>query len=325
MRNIMNINKYLVSITLILCMSMQSYAQESTKNPLIVKMKYLLINNKIPYILVKTKTKIEKRVTNAPGVKLKIYLDKDVQDSMIANVTTDKFGESVITVPYTFKDAWSRSDEHKFIATTEDTKDYNATNTELDIQKAHIYIDTADDKNIKVVVKKLKGTEEVPVKDVEVKIGVKRSGGDMPVNDENSFNTDSSGTITTTFKRENLVGDTLGNLVLVARTEDNETFGNLRIEKTAHWGVKMVDDNSNYLKRSLYARRLNSPLWLMIVAYGILAIVWGVLLYLVFLIYHMYQEGMEKHKGTHPLLMDDFKSSGVFNKQTDIEHMLKNK
>jgi hypothetical protein len=81
------------------------------------------------------------------------------------------------------------------------------------------------------------------------------------------------------FKLLNLPGDSLGNLVLIAKVEDNDNYGNLTTEKTVPWG-KEARYQAPFNQRSLFARRGWSPLWLEWMAYSIIAAVWFVLLYL---------------------------------------------
>ncbi len=323
MKKILNTTRSLAFLLVALVASLHSFAQdEPAKKPLIVKINYLLVNNKVPYISVKVRTKIDKKVVNVKGLEVRLLLDKDSAGCEIGKVVTNYFGEGVLPLPASLKDPWSTGDAHKFIADTKESKEYDASNNELPITKARIYIDTADDKNVKVTVKELKGAEEVPVKGVEVKIGLKRLGADIGINEESAFTTDSTGSVTTEYKRLGIPGDSLGYVVLVAKTEDNETYGNLRIEKKAPWGTKFVFDNSYFNERSLYARRLESPLWLMFVAYTILATVWGILFYLVYIIVTVYKDG-RVDESQHPLIMGGNFKDKSYNKQTDIDDLLK--
>ena len=60
----------------------------------------------------------------------------------------------------------------------------------------------------------------VPANGVELKIAVKRSIGNLPIGDEESYTTDSTGSVTAEFKRDSLLGNNKGNFILVARTEE---------------------------------------------------------------------------------------------------------
>jgi hypothetical protein len=121
----------------------------------------------------------------------------------------------------------------------------------------------------------------MPVKGVDLSIAVKRMGGNLNVNETQTFTTDSLGAVTAEFKRDSLPGEaTTGKLILIATVADNETYGNLTAEISAVWGNKF-NYNSNFDRRTLFARRGYSPLWLELMAYGIIIAVWGVIFYLI--------------------------------------------
>ena len=68
--------------------------------------------------------------------------------------------------------------------------------------------------------------------------------------------------------------------MIVAKVEDNDIYGNLSSEKTVPWGVA-TNFISQYDRRTLFARRGHSPIWLEMLAYSIIVGVWGVLIYLI--------------------------------------------
>jgi len=74
-------------------------------------------------------------------------------------------------------------------------------------------------------------------------------------------------------------GDEKGNLVLVARVEDNDVYGNLVVEKPVSWGVKAKVEQ-NFWHRSLWSTGGRAPIWLLTIAFAIIIGVWGTLIYL---------------------------------------------
>ena len=72
-----------------------------------------------------------------------------------------------------------------------------------------------------------------------------------------------------------------GDIVLVARVDNNELFGNLLVKKVVPWGKPTVANDTFFTKRSLWATRDKAPIWLIVMAYSIIAAVWAVLIYLV--------------------------------------------
>ena len=136
----------------------------------------------------------------------------------------------------------------------------------------------------------LKDTAWVPVKGVELKVAVKRMDGDLNISETQSYTTDSTGAISAEFKRDSLPGDINSSLILVAKVEDNDQYGNLSVEKTVRWGSKFKYE-TNFYNRTLFARRGQSPMWLELMAYSIILAVWGVLIYLIIQLYKIKKIG----------------------------------
>jgi hypothetical protein len=107
-------------------------------------------------------------------------------------------------------------------------------------------------------------------------------GGILPAGDEETYTTDSTGSVTAEFKKDSLPGDEKGNIVLAAKVEDNDLFGNLLVEKKAPWGIATKPDKNFFDQRTLWSTRFRTPIWLLFMAYSIVIGVWGTIIFLVF-------------------------------------------
>jgi hypothetical protein len=273
-------------------------AQEAAKSPLVVAISYYTLDNKVPYLLVNAKSKVDGKFQPVKGAEIKLYLDKDSTGQglgLIGKLVTNEKGKAGTNIPPSLEKIWKASVNHTFIAVTDKTKKYDETNTELSIAKARITVDTADDKNVVATFAEFKGSDWVPVKGVEVKIGIKRLGGDLQIGEEQTYTTDSLGHVKGEFKKIGMPGDEAGNIILVAKVEDNDQFGNLRIEKSIPWGKKFVS-NKDFFHRALWGSQFHSPIWLVVMAYSIIIAVWGTLLYLIFLILKIKKLGRAEEK-----------------------------
>ena len=261
------------------------FAQKETKTDILVSYRYFVKNNTLPYLLVQTKIKADNKLQVLPGVVLKLFLDQSIPENLIAKVRTDEKGIAKAALPVSLKTIWDSSATHKFLAVVEATSLEEETSTELEITKAKIVLDTVTEEGIRKVTAQVLGLENgewTPVKDLEVKIGVRRLGGDIKIGEEENYTTDSLGQLTAEFKIDSLpADDKKGNIVLIAKTEDNDRFGNLFQEKTVPWGA-YFERQTNFNQRSLWATRDKTPIWLLLMAYSIVAAVWGVILYLIF-------------------------------------------
>lgn len=272
-------------IVLLSLLQTSSFSQEAAKHTLILTPAYYMSDNKMVYITVNSKTKVEKKFQSVSAITVNLYLDSNSAATLIAKVTTDEKGMAKAIIPPSFKQAWESSEKHKFIAVAEAQKPYDEATGEIEITKSKIVIDTLNEDGKRSVVVKilaLDGKDWKPVKDIEMKVGVSRLASMLLVGEEATYTTDSTGQVVAEFKRDKLPGDEKGNLVLMARVEDNDTYGNLAVGKAVPWGVPTSYVNPFITQRTLWSARFHTPYWLMIVAYSVIVAVWGVIIYLVF-------------------------------------------
>ena len=270
-----------LSLAGIICVAQDSINTE--KKELQLNVSYYQPQNNIPYVLVTTKTKVDRKFIGVKDLKVSVYLNDLTDSNLIQSFQSNATGEERIYIPTSFKEVWDAASSFTFIAVAAANKEFDETKGEAQVTKAKIEIDTNrtdETKNVIVNVKQLQNGEWVPAKGVDLKIAVKRSLGNLPIGDEETYTTDSTGSVTGEFKRDSLLGDHKGNFILIARTEDNENFGNLFAEKNVNWGVTPVIDNS-FDQRSLWATRNKTPIWLLGLAVSIIAGVWGTLIYLI--------------------------------------------
>lgn len=256
-----------------------SFCQDSAKTSLILNLGYYNDNNQMQYLKAVTKTKVNGKFKQVGGIPVSFYISSESPSNLLGKSITNDKGQASLLIPPSARDEWNKSPKQSFLAISDSSKLFDATKTSIDLTKSKIKIDTAEDKKIVATLYELKDTLWVPVKGVDMKLEVKRLDGDLNVNETPTYTTDSLGMASADFKLLNLPGDSLGNLILIAKVEDNDMYGNLTTEKTVPWG-KETRYRAKFNQRSLFARRGWSPLWLEWMAYSIIAGVWLVLLYL---------------------------------------------
>jgi hypothetical protein len=279
-----NIKISILLLAVFLAGTINVWAQDSTKKERVVNIGYYMINNKMVYLLVNTKTKIDKKFQPVKNSMVSLYLDSVGENNFIAKVTTNEAGIAKAFLPPGLKTTWESTASHKLLAVAEANKEFEETEGEASITKTKLSIDTASDgetKTVTVTVLTLQGDEWVPAKDVEMRIGISRMGGILSAGDEETYTTDSSGMAIAEFKKDSLPGDEKGNIVLAAKVEENDLYGNLMLEKTVPWGVSFTPDNKFFNQRTLWSTSNRTPPWLLFMAYTIIVIIWGTILYLV--------------------------------------------
>ena len=252
-----------------------------------VNLRYFIDNNSIQYLLVQTRIKIGNKFQPLPKQVVKVFLDSSSPENLVAKTYTDENGKAKMIIPAALKDKWNNSPKHNFIGVLEATSPEDERTTTLETTKAKILIDTSNTDGIRSVNVKVmffENNDWVPASDVEMKVGVARLASILSAGDEETYTTDSTGIAIAEFKKDSLPGDQQGNIVLVAKVEDNELYGNLLVEKTVPWGTVVKRDTGFFDQRTLWSTRFRTPAWLLFMAYSIVISVWGTLIYLVFLL-----------------------------------------
>ena len=264
------------------CITRISAQADSIPTKELVRLRYFNDKNVRQYLVLENSLKKGTEVSPLAGKIFELYLDSIQRDNLIGNVTTDKNGRVKSFIPPSLKSAWDANSVHTFIV-ARPGEDEGIT--ELEITKSKMQIDTTSEdstRNIIVQVSKYENGEWMPANEVEMKIGIQRLGGVLTAGDEETYTTDSTGTISIEVSKKNIPGDTKGNIVLVAKTEDNDMYGNVSVEKVVPWGVAVNPDPGFFEQRTLWSTRFRTPYWLLMMAYSIIIVVWGTILYLVF-------------------------------------------
>jgi hypothetical protein len=115
-----------------------------------------------------------------------------------------------------------------------------------------------------------------PVKDVSVNFYIKRNVGLLPIG--TLKNTNEEGEAIVNFPKT-IPGDANGNVVVIARLDDDETITD---QKSVAWGTKLVYKES-VEQKALWAS--NAPTYLIILSNAIIAGIWGTMGYILFLLF----------------------------------------
>jgi len=249
------------------------------KNNLILGLTYCNNNNLLQYLRANTKAKINGKFQQVAGIHLSFYITAEDPANLLGKAVSNDKGIAILFIPPSAKSTWNKSPKQSFLVVSDSSKVYDGVHSNFDLTKSRIQIDTLPDRKIIATFSELRDSGWMPVKGVDMKVTVKRLGGDLNVNETPTYTTDSLGLASADFKLDKMPGDSIGNLVIIAEVDDNDIYGNLTTEKSVPWG-----ESSKYVsafnQRSLFARRGWSPLWLEWMAYSIIAAVWLVLLYL---------------------------------------------
>ncbi len=289
--------KFIIIILILFGTSVSSInAQDSVASKTQLSVSYFLPVNKVPYLEVNTKRKVGRKFEPVKDINANVYFNEAEAANLLGKVITDVDGKGRIAFPPSFKNVWDSLSEFKFIALSDSSKEKEPLSADVTIKKAILTIDTTSNDGARTVTAQLKektGNDWIAVKDIDMKLGIKRLLGNLSVGDKETYTSDSSGISSAEFTKDSIPGDQKGNIILVAEVDDNDTYGNLLTEKTVDWGTAVKPSKNFFDQRTLWSTRFRTPPWLLFVAYSIIIGVWGTIIYLVFQILKIKKLGTE--------------------------------
>jgi hypothetical protein len=190
-------------------------------------------------------TKNDKHIIGSDA-HIYFYLQNSSGQQLLQSVCTDKKGMANIDLP---KDMPMDAEYHfTIIAKIEKDSLYEdveekITNSEVNLS---LQLKAGDSINYaRAIVTSIGNEGPKPIKDVEVKFYVQRTFGILPVKEENMATTDEHGQAILVFPKD-IPGDTAGNVVVIARIEDNDAYGNVESNATAQWGTVLAVDKNPF-------------------------------------------------------------------------------
>ncbi len=202
---------------------------------------------------------------------------------LISKAYINREGEGEFEFPDNFNKVTSGMHEFTFIAKLESDSLYQDVEKEVTVSDAKLTIEYNGKDSIKTATACLvewKGKEYVPVKEGELKLCIKRAFNFLPFG-PNAPSTDENGNVSGELPLD-VPGNANGTLTIAARLEDHETFGTLEITKDVPWNI-LPKVNKEH-GRTLWSQGDNAPLLLVISSLVIITVIWGTIIYLIYLL-----------------------------------------
>jgi len=212
----------------------------------------------------------------------------------LGKVITDEEGNAVLTVPLVNIPA-DKEGLINYSVKFDGTSKYGASEASFTAKPAKIKLSFSIQDSLRYVkvdvVQKNEKLEEVPVPKETVILYVPRLFSLLKIGE---VTLDENGSGTLEFPND-IIGDTLGNLNLLARIEENERFGFVQGQYQINWGVP-----KQYYKAEVPSRELwtpIAPLWMIITLIIMLAGVWA---HYVYAVYELVMIRFHAKKNTPP-------------------------
>ena len=214
--------------------------------------------------------KLNGTVIKLRQLKITFLQVADDAEKELGFVITDGFGKAILNIK---ADSLKPDKEGKlnFKAEYAGNKQMDPADAELSIKRARLEITPVKDDSVLSVNVKLVdiGTgKEIAVPETVLGIFVHRSFKPLKIAEGT---TDENGEATIEVPN-NLPGDAKGNIILLAKLDENETYGSLESAVEQKWGIP-VSDKLNELPRALWSA--HPPYWMMITFIVMMSTVWG--------------------------------------------------
>jgi hypothetical protein len=238
----------------------------------------------------------ERKFVPVPDVSVSFYTLKDKEQLLLGKSPSDESGKASFTLP---KDIPLDPDGTlNLIAKIENNTNYSDAEESLHYKSANLVLNLnpADTgKMVTAMVTEMAGDRTLkPIKNVVIKFYVQRLFGDMPAADENTSTTNEKGEATFNYPKK-VPGGAEGTLIVTAKIEDNDQYGNVESRMPAPWGAVVAPEKDPF-PRALWAP--NAPPQIIIVLCVLFGGVWSIYGYIIYTLRKMKKEGAgAEHNG----------------------------
>ncbi len=211
-----------------------------------------------------------KNLANAPVMFYAVEKDGDTK---IGESKTDMHGVAVLKIPARNKYARNEEQLLDLKASYNGNDKFEPSEGEFSLKPAKLVVSFYEEDSVRYV--KVVGTQfnadgtETSIGETDVIIGVPKMLSMLTIE---QISLDADGIGTAEFPKD-IIGDSLGNLTVVASIEENDIFGNVKGSATNTWGLQKHLISPDRPTRELWTPI--APLWMIITLIIMLTGVWG--------------------------------------------------
>ncbi len=201
-----------------------------------------------------------KKFFPAQNAEVSFYVQNDKEEKLISKTETGVDGKASVDLP---KDlALNAEMKYTIIAKIENSKTLEDAEDQGSIKDANLTLTAKQGDTTRTVTVKAteigKDGKEKPIADVTINFYVERMFGTMLAGEDHAITTDENGEGTFSLPRD-VKGDTEGNITVVARIDDNDTYGTVESKLGAKFGIPLEVDKDPF-PRALWEPRAPAPL-----------------------------------------------------------------
>ena len=275
--------KWIIPLTTLTVLFSTASFSQSTKNKLKIRMSLEYYDNSDNSRTLNATLYVVKDRQRVPVANEKVYFYVgDISDNnILVSIITDANGLSQYVFPEDYKFPIDEERKVSFTAQFNGNKSFAKKSAKIDVKEIFMELFLSEINSAKTV--SVRGyeigndNEMVPIEDADVLFYVPRFFNDQIIGEGEFI----EGKSQIEFP-ENIAGDTIGNISIIARIEDHDLYGNVE-RKVANfrWGTTAPieeDKSLMTIQISIPTRALwhtNAPLWMIITLIILLVGVWG--------------------------------------------------
>ncbi len=204
-----------------------------------------------------------------------------VSDIKIGTIKSDKNGKAKFIIPSKFN-----LQSASYTVKVENDKIFEDNEESVSVKNVTIEASIEKTDSIYTIKARLVSSDNNPIAEETLKVGLKRLFGNLAIGGEESYTTDEDGAISVPID-SGLTG-IKGILNFQVVIEESENYGTVIANAYANFGVPIVD-KSTFDKRTMWSPPLKTPLFLLIVPNVILIGIWTILTFLLINLYKIYK------------------------------------
>ncbi len=262
----------ILAISLFCFITTEIYAQDSgTKERTRLTLSYEKLGNNDKKLKVSLTAGRGRELQRIEGAT--IFLSESANDSTytLAEITTDAHGTSELDIKSGYPFIKDNDGFTSFSATYAGDDHFRKSSSEITIKDVQLELNATEEdsvKSVSVFAYEIDNSgARIPVEGLDINVGVRRLFSILQIG---QIQTDADGKGSIEFPN-NIPGDSLGMLVVLAKIDDNEYYGTVNSQKTMQWGLP-VSYAVKPLPRQLWSNE--APLWMIISVFLVLSAAW---------------------------------------------------
>jgi len=258
-------------------------AQEDKKNASL-SVQYFKVMNENSYLNITAKYKDKNGFEPCKNLALTVYTIDTTgvkPDVKIGLIKTNKDGKSKFIIPIN-----AISEVTSYSVKLENNAIFEDNDEGITVTNSHVEASIEKTDRIYTINARLLSSDNKPIADETLKVGLKRLFGNLFIGGEDSYTTDENGAVSVEIDKGLTGLDRKLNFQVVV--DESEKYGSVVANLNANFGLPIVD-KSSFNERTMWSPPTKTPWFLLIIPNVILVGIWSILTLLLFNLFKIYK------------------------------------